>query len=137
MVGMAATVALMLLVFLLVPVRFTKAVRRALRDPEFRGLFVLAAVALASGTLFYRRVEGWNLLDAFYFSSITLTTVGYGDLAPDTAAAKLFTVFYIFTGIGIIFGFVDTVAKNAVEQRQERRILFGRRRDSEQERTEN
>ncbi|MBA2619223.1 MAG: two pore domain potassium channel family protein [Rubrobacter sp.] len=116
-----------MLVLVLVPLRFARALRRSLRDPEFRGLFVLVVVTLAAGTLFYWQIEGWSLLDAFYFSSITLTTVGYGDLAPETAAGKLFTVFYIFTGIGLIVAFLNAVAKAAVQQREEGRGLPGRR----------
>ena len=127
MIGAVAAVLLLLLVLVLVPLRFARAVRRSLRDPEFRGLFVLVVITLAAGTLFYWRVEGWSLLDSFYFSSITLTTVGYGDLAPQTASGKLFTVFYIFTGIGLIVGFLNTVARAAVEQREERRARPGRR----------
>jgi voltage-gated potassium channel Kch len=57
------------------------------------------------------------------FSSITLTTVGYGDLTPQTDAGKIFTVFYVFTGIGIIVGFVNAVARSSFEQRQERKGL--------------
>lgn len=120
-------VLLLLVVLVLVPLRFARAVRRSLRDPEFRGLFVLVVITLAAGTLFYWQVEGWSLLDSFYFSSITLTTVGYGDLAPQTASGKLFTVFYIFTGIGLIVGFLNTVARAAVEQREERRAHPRRR----------
>jgi voltage-gated potassium channel Kch len=105
-IGAVAVGLLLLVVLVLVPLRFARAVRRSLRDPEFRGLFVLVVITLAAGTLFYWRVEGWSLLDSFYFSSITLTTVGYGDLAPQTASGKLFTVFYIFTGIGLIVGFL-------------------------------
>lgn len=45
------------------------------------------------------------MLDTFYFSAITLTTVGHGDLAPSPAAGKLFNVFYIFGGPGIGVGF--------------------------------
>lgn len=134
MVGDIVTAALILLVVVLVPVRFARAVRRALGDPQFRGLFALVCVILAAGTLFYWRVEGWGLLDAFYFSSITLTTVGYGDLAPQTDAGKLFTVFYIFTGIGILVGFVDAVARASFEQRQERRGRLGHRESPGQER---
>ena len=126
MIGTAAAVLLLLVVLVLVPLRFARAVRRSLRDPEFRGLFVLVLVTLAAGTLFYWRIEGWSLLDAFYFSSITLTTVGYGDLAPQTAAGKLFTVFYVFTGIGLIVAFLNAVARTTVQQREERRALTGR-----------
>jgi voltage-gated potassium channel len=76
-------------------------------------------VTLASGTLFYSRVEGWSTLDSLYFSVVTLTTVGYGDLAPSTAAAKVFTIFYIFVGIGIILGFVNAVAERSIERRKQ------------------
>ena len=127
MVGAVAAVVLFVLVAVLVPLRFARALRRALRDPEFRGLFVLVVVTLAAGTLFYWEIEGWTLLDAFYFSSITLTTVGYGDIAPATDAGKLFTVFYVFTGIGLIVAFVNAVAKASVQQRGERRGVLNRR----------
>ena len=83
-------------------------------------------MTLAAGTLFYWQIEGWSPLDAFYFSSITLTTVGYGDLVPETAAGKLFTVFYLFTGIGLIGAFLNAVARTALEQREEKRGLLGR-----------
>jgi voltage-gated potassium channel len=85
-------------------------------------------VTLAAGTLFYWRIVDWSLLDAFYFSCITLTTVGYGDLAPETAAGKLFTVFYLYTGIGLIVAFLNAIARSAVEQREEKRGLLGRRK---------
>jgi len=63
-------------------------------------------------------VEGWNLLDSLYFSVVTLTTIGYGDLSPSTAASKIFTIFYIFVGLGIILAFVNTVAERAMERRR-------------------
>ena len=61
---------------------------------------------LATGTWFYARVEHWRLLDALYFSVTTLTTVGLGDLYPRTDAGKIFTIFYIFIGLGVLSGFV-------------------------------
>ena len=102
--------------FVSVLVRFVRAVWRSWRDPEFRGLFALVAVTLLSGTLFYRQTEGWSLLDAFYFSVVTLTTVGYGDLSLTTAAGKIFTVLYIFVGLGIVLGFVNAVAERSLER---------------------
>ena len=56
-------------------------------------------------------------MDAFYLSVTTLTTVGLGDLAPKTTIGKLFTVVYIFAGIGITLGFIDAVSKESLRHR--------------------
>ncbi|WGK66238.1 potassium channel family protein [Croceiramulus getboli] len=58
------------------------------------------------GTVVYRFAEGWPWLDAYYFSVMTLSTVGYGDLAPTTPFTKIFTTFYVLAGLGIILNFV-------------------------------
>ena len=126
-IGAVAAVLLLVSVLVLVPLRLARTVRRSLRDPEFRGLFVLVVVTLAAGTLFSWQIEGWSPLDAFYFRAITLTTVGYGGLSPETAAGKLFTVFYLLTGIGLIVAFLNVVARTALEQRDEGRGLPGHR----------
>jgi voltage-gated potassium channel len=72
-------------------------------------------------------VEEWSVLDSFYFSAITLATVGYGDLVPTTPGGKLFTVFYVFAGVGIILAFVQTVARASVARRDNTRAMLGRR----------
>ena len=102
-----------------------------LKDPELQALFFLVVTMLASGTLFYRRVEGWNLLDSLCFSVITLTTVGYGDFSPSTTAGNISTMFYIFIGIGIILGSVNAVAERSMEQRDGMRRLLERRSKGE------
>jgi voltage-gated potassium channel len=86
------------------------------RDPQFRSLLMLVVITLLGRTIFYSLQEGWSVVDAFYFCAITLTTVGLGDLSPETTIGKLFTVVYIFAGIGIILGFIDTVAKENIER---------------------
>ena len=72
------------------------------RDPQFRSLAFLVFFTVLGGTIFYSSVVGWSTVDAFYFSVTTLTTMGLGDLAPSTTSGKLFTVLYIFAGLGII-----------------------------------
>ena len=117
--------------FVWVLIRFFRALWQSLKVPEFQALFFLVVTMLASGTLFYRRVEGWSLLDSLYFSVITLTTVGYGDFSPSTTAGRIFTMFYIFIGIGIILGFVNAVAERSMEQRGGIRRLIERRSEGE------
>jgi ion channel len=44
-------------------------------------------------------------------SVTTLTTVGLGDLVPTTMLGKLFTILFIFVGVGLIAGFINSLAK--------------------------
>jgi voltage-gated potassium channel len=68
----------------------------------YRYLLVLAALMVLLGTVVYHIVEKFSWLNAYYFSVVTLATVGYGDYVPHTAFGKIFTTFYIFVGVGII-----------------------------------
>ena len=81
--------------------RLLAAIGRSWKNPTFRAGFTLAMIILLSGTVFYRTVEGWSWVDALYFSVTTISTVGLGDLSPQTDFGKLFTVIYIFVGVGI------------------------------------
>lgn len=81
--------------------RLLKAILRSWRVPAFRAALALAAILLLSGTLFFRGTEGWSWIDAFYFSAMTVATVGAGELAPQSDLGKLFTVVYVFVGVGV------------------------------------
>jgi voltage-gated potassium channel len=99
-----------LIATVLATARLFRAILRALADPATRGVVVLAFLTLVSGTVFYARAEGWSLLDALYFSVVTLTTIGYGDLTVTSDVAKVFTIVYSLVGIGIIATFVASLA---------------------------
>jgi voltage-gated potassium channel len=95
--------------------RFLRALRDAWNsDVAFRTLLALVVSLLVSATTF---VEGWRVLDSFYFSVTTLTTVGFGDPAPATAAGKIFTILYIFVGLGVIGGFINVLVKHTFARR--------------------
>lgn len=90
---------------------------------------VLIGVFLAYvtiGAVFYHLVEKWSWLDSIYFTVITLATVGYGDFTPKTDPGKIFTIFYIFIGIGLFIFTANNVLKNRVEYRASVRTKKGK-----------
>lgn len=95
---------------------FFRGIARGMRDPEFRGLLAITILLLVIGTIFYARVEGWTGLDAFYFCVTTLTTIGLGDLTPTFPISKIFTIVYIFLGIGILFSLVEKLARGTLSR---------------------
>lgn len=98
--------------FLLTTKRMIKALIKASSDKEFQILLMFTIMTFASGTIFYSKVEGLRVLDALYFSVMTLTTVGYGDFTPQTDFGKVFTMVYTLVGIGLILGFINHIAAN-------------------------
>ena len=80
----------------------TEAASEGRREHLYKVALVLAALLIATATVYYRTVEDWSWVDAFYFSAIAVTTVGFGDITPTTDGAKIFTVAYIFIGISLV-----------------------------------
>ncbi|GMQ84900.1 MAG: potassium channel family protein [Acidimicrobiia bacterium] len=76
-------------------------------EHAYKVLTVAAASVLAIGTVVFHYLEDWSWVDSLYFSVVAVTTVGFGDLAPTTDAAKLFTVAYILAGISILGLFLN------------------------------
>ncbi len=78
-------------------------------------LFSSVILVLSIGTTFYHVVEKLSWVDAYYFSVSTLATVGFGDLSPHTAAGKIFTTFYILSGVGILTSFFSLVSHRRLD----------------------
>jgi voltage-gated potassium channel len=97
------------------------ALGRMTRDPEGRGLLLLVISLFLVGTVFYTVAQGWSVIDALYFSTTTLATVGFGDFVPTHWYSKLFTVLYILGGVGILVAFFTELTRRTVELGGERR----------------
>ncbi len=59
-------------------------------------------VLLITGTLGYMYIEDANWFDALYMTVITGSTVGFHEIFPLSVLGKLFTMFIIFTSIGLL-----------------------------------
>ena len=77
--------------------------------------FFIMLILIAIGTTGFHLIEGWDSLQAFYTTIMTLTTVGYGDFAPKTKAGMLFTAVLVIFGVGTMLYSVGLVAQIMVE----------------------
>lgn len=78
---------------------------------HFKRMSLLASLAIATGTIFYHFIEGLNWLDSLYLAVVTITTLGYGDITPQTSAGKLFTIVYVLIGIAIIVSYINSFSR--------------------------
>ena len=65
----------------------------------FIALLVIAVV----GTLAFHWLEGFDYFESLYLTIITLSTVGYGDIYPQTWQGRLFAIVLIIFGVGTMF----------------------------------
>ena len=98
---------------------------RLFRSRLTRGVFALAVVVTV-GITGYMVIEGWSLLDAAYMTIITLTTVGYEEVNPLSSTGRIFTIFLMVAGVGVMLYVLTTVVNLAVAH--EVGILFRRRK---------
>jgi len=107
--------------------------RRHIPHPllRFRLPAALLAVVIVAGTAGFALIDGWSLFDSFYMTIITISTVGYTEVHPQSTAGRAFTSVLIVVGVGtMLFGFgvfAETLAENSFgifrRQRQMERRL--------------
>ncbi|HSX45665.1 MAG TPA: potassium channel family protein [Candidatus Saccharimonadia bacterium] len=83
----------------------------------FRYAAAISLAVITFGAIFYHFTEKFTWVNSFYFCVVTLATVGYGDITPKTDAGKIFTIFYILIGVGIIATFFNLTVRRAVAKR--------------------
>ena len=77
----------------------------------------LVAVMTVIGAAGYILIEHWSVLDAFYMSVITISTVGFGEVRPLSPAGRLFTIGLIVTGVGSAIYLFSVIGELVVEGR--------------------
>ncbi len=88
------------------------------------GIALLVGVGII-GTSFFWFVEHWSLLDATYQTATTITTVGFGEVRPFDASAKVFSIFLMVVGVATALFTLGAVFEESLE---ESLLSFGRRR---------
>ncbi|GKB50016.1 two-pore potassium channel 1-like protein [Tanacetum coccineum] len=97
-------------------------------QPSLKQVAILLAAYLALGTIcFYiirDQISGTKtngIIDSMYFCVVTMTTLGYGDLVPQSNLAKVIACVFVFIGMGL-GGFALSKAADYIVEKEE--ILF-------------
>ena len=89
-------------------------------------LLVFLGVVIIVLGLFVCRIEHWKTFDGVYWSFITATTVGYGDMRPVKKISKLLSVFIAFLGLlftGIIVAAALQTSSIAFEMHADQHVI--------------
>lgn len=106
-----------MLSFVLTVKRFLEALVKAFRNPMFLSLFTTLFLIILSGTLFYTKKEGWGVIDAIYFCVVSLIPTGVNtNLSPVTNLGKVFTMFYLVVGTGVMFITLLSLGKTMINK---------------------
>jgi potassium channel subfamily K len=91
-------------------------------------LMKISAVTLyyVFGCLYYCNVEGWSIINSVYFTTISVSTIGYGDLTCSSDSCRGFTVFYVGFGIVLIVGLITSMVISILSSYEERVVEIGR-----------
>ena len=76
---------------------------------------ILLAIVIVAGSLGYMAIEGWGILDSFYMTIITIASVGYMEVNPLSPNGRVFTIFLIIFGMGVLLFGISTFTAFLVE----------------------
>ena len=81
-------------------------------------LFVIIVILIViSGFILAVAEPDIGLADAMWWSIVTVTTVGYGDISPATPAGRVLAIALMFSGIGLLAAFSATIASVFVDRK--------------------
>jgi voltage-gated potassium channel len=98
--------------------KYLKRFLRFIQRENLHRLLLIIAILLVISTVglaFFETGIGWT--NALWWSIVTLTTVGYGDIAPTTFAGRIIGVVVMIFGIGMLGMFTATIASIFVEKK--------------------
>jgi voltage-gated potassium channel len=85
---------------------------------QYRIYLAILLFVFIIGMIGLMTIEKFTAIDALYFFTATVSTVGYGDIHPTTTAGKLLAIMIILAGVGCFVGFVASSIEYMVAQRE-------------------
>ncbi len=92
------------------------------KSARFRFIFYLSLflLALSAGTVGFAVLEKMGIVESLYFVIVTMATVGYGDISPQSVAGRLLAILVIVVGVGTFLSMIANAAEMFLSKREHR-----------------
>lgn len=105
-----------LVVLVVLIIKFKNKIREAVKVNKFNYLLIITTIIIVLGAVIISLLEEMSFGDAIWWSFVTFTTVGYGDILLTTKLGRLVAIILMIFGIGFIGVTTSTIAAYTINK---------------------
>jgi hypothetical protein len=92
-----------------------------LEKVRLRIYLILFVFVLISSTIVFMITEDLSAFDALYYSIVTVSTVGYGDISPQSDIGKIMAIVLIVAGVGTFLGVIGNATEIFIKREEDKK----------------
>lgn len=89
-------------------------------DAEIVALISSFFTLIVIGSIVFHYLERWTWVQSAYFTVVTLTTVGYGDLTPTSDTSRIVVIIFILSGISVFASALAILGSRRIKKKKEK-----------------
>ena len=93
-----------------------------IRRESIDRIVIILGILITISVVVISQVESISLVDSFWWSIVTLTTVGYGDISPATMIGRFIAMVNMFVGIGLLAALSAALASVLIERKRKEEL---------------
>ena len=108
--------SILLIILFILAIKFKNKIREAIKVNKFNYLLIITTIIIVLGSVVISLLEEMSFGDAIWWSFVTFTTVGYGDVLLNTNIGRIVAIVLMILGIGFIGVTTSTIAAYIVSK---------------------